>query len=77
MNYTDIVKVIKESGEKNFTCEMINGRVETFDLEIYEDCFMAIPVIPNTSKYRAEINPLPRYIARDIISIIPTNKYKF
>ena len=76
MYYEDIAKVIKESGEKSFTCEMINGSIRVFDLEVYDDGFQVTPIYPRNSGDDYVI-PMPFYIARDIVKIVPTSKYKF
>lgn len=70
MYYNEICKTISESNEKTFVCEMINGSVKEMDLKVQPDDYAPVPVYVESGWV------LPWYIARDIISITPKNKYK-
>ena len=70
MYYNEICKTISESNENTFVCEMINGSVKEMDLKVQPDDYAPVPVYVESGWV------LPWYIARDIISITPKNKYK-
>lgn len=71
MYYNDICDIIRKSEEKTFTCEMINGNIINLDLKVREDNFSPVPVYADT-----EDTVLPLYLARDILNVIPTSKYR-
>ena len=70
MYYADIVKTIRKSKEQDFVGEMINGDIREIELDFIDDSFFPYPV------YRGTDSVLPRFIARDIISITPKSKYR-
>ena len=70
MYYEDICKVIDESNESTFVCEMINGSVQEMNLKVQWDEYSPVPVYVDGGWV------LPWFIARDIISITPKSKYR-